>query len=60
MSLLVPDDGVWEYDDRLERVAALRALHPRAYACLDSSVHAELEAYLTVKATAARQGPPLE
>ena len=54
MSLIIPDEGVWEYDDRLERIAALRALHPRAYACLDPSVHSELEAYLAVKAGAAR------
>lgn len=52
----IPD--VWLVDERLERIAALRALNPGAYACLDASVRAELAAYLAAKAAAAAIGPP--
>jgi len=48
----------WLVDERLERIATLRALHAGAYACLDPSVRAELAAYLAAKAAAAAIGPP--
>jgi|tagenome__1003787_1003787.scaffolds.fasta_scaffold17166563_1 hypothetical protein len=50
MALIERDDRVLPWDERLERVATLRALHPLAYACLDASVHAELDAYLAAQA----------
>lgn len=34
------------YDDRMERVAAIRALHPRAYSHLDAETRAACERYL--------------
>jgi len=46
-----PDvDADWTYgdlyDDRMERVAAIRALHPRAYSHLDAETRAACERYL--------------
>ena len=58
MTVTAPDDHVWDFDERLERIAALRAVNPQAYGCLDPSVHAELAAYLSAKAEAAAAGPP--